>query len=149
MTAIIVHRLPVDGRTWLTCHIEGTSESVDVDAFDAALGVPVEAAPTLPTNHHPDYRTTRRSLLIGAAASLICAPAIVRATSLMPVRNLPLQRWSPLGEFYRDCFYHSLDHGLRTGQMMASINGKIVSVTEARRMVTYARANGWLPPEAA
>lgn len=31
---------------------------------------------------------TRRSIFIGAAASLICAPAIVRATSLMPVPNL-------------------------------------------------------------
>jgi hypothetical protein len=147
MTATIVHRLPVDGRTWLKCHIEGTSEPVDVDAFDAALGLPVEAAPTLPTNRHPDYRTTRRSLLIGAAASLICAPAIVRAASLMPARNLPLQRWSLLGEFYRDCFYHSLDHGLRTGRMIASINGEIVSVVEARRMVAYACTKGWLPPK--
>ena len=34
---------------------------------------------------------TRRTLFIGAAASLICAPAIVRAASLMPVRGLPLQ----------------------------------------------------------
>ena len=34
-----------------------------------------------------DYRMTRRNVFIGAAASLICAPAIVRATSLMPVRG--------------------------------------------------------------
>jgi hypothetical protein len=66
----------------------------------------------------------------------------------MPVRGLPLQRLSPLAEFYRGCFYHSLDHGLRTGRMIASINGKIVSVAEARRMVAYARAQGWLRPEA-
>jgi hypothetical protein len=90
---------------------------------------------------------TRRSILIGAIAALMCAPAIVRATSLMPVRGLPLQFWSPLGEFYRNCFYHSLDHGLRTGRMIASINGKIVSVADARRMVAYARAQGWLTPE--
>src|SRR5271156_4466716 len=31
--------------------------------------------------------TTRRELLIGAAASLLCAPAIVRVGSLMPVRG--------------------------------------------------------------
>jgi hypothetical protein len=31
--------------------------------------------------------------------------------------------------------------------MIASINGEIVSVTDARRMVGYARAQGWLPPE--
>ena len=31
---------------------------------------------------------TRRSILVGATASLICRPAIVRATSLMPIRQL-------------------------------------------------------------
>jgi len=102
---------------------------------------------TTATRSMATYRMTRRSILIGAIASLICAPAIVRATSLMPVRGLPLQFWSPLGEFYRNCFYHSLDHGLRTGRMIASINGEIVSVADARRMVGYARAQGWLPPE--
>ena len=94
-----------------------------------------------------DYRMMRRGALIGAVASLICAPAIVRATNLMPVHSLPLQFLDPLGEFYRRCFYHSLDHGLRTGRMIASINGKSVSMADARRMVAYARAQGWLPPE--
>jgi hypothetical protein len=92
---------------------------------------------------------TRRSLFVGAAASLICAPAIVRAESLMPVRKLPLQILNPLGEFYRHCYYHSLDCELRTGQITANINGKIVSVADARQMVARARAQGWLPPEAA
>ena len=46
-----------------------------------------------------DCRMTRRSTFVGAAAFLICAPAIVRAESLMPVRNLPLQILNPLGEF--------------------------------------------------
>jgi hypothetical protein len=38
--------------------------------------------------------TTRRKLLIGVAASLLCTPAIVRVGSLMPVRGiiLPIQR---------------------------------------------------------
>ena len=78
-----------------------------------------------------DYRMTRRSIFFGAAASLICAPAIVRATSLMPVRSLilPIKRSSrlnPLGEFYRRCFYHNLDFDLRTGRSMTTIveNGK-------------------------
>jgi hypothetical protein len=94
-----------------------------------------------------DYRMTRRSIFIGAAASLICAPAIVRAASLMPVRGLPLQFLSPLGEFYRRCFYHNLDFDLRTGRSMSTVeNGKIISVADARRMVAYARAQGWLPP---
>ena len=30
----------------------------------------------------------RRSICVGAAASLICRPAIVRAASLMPIRQL-------------------------------------------------------------
>ena len=56
-----------------------------------------------------DYRMTRGNIFIGAAASLICAPAIVRAASLMPVRSLPLQfrnpeSLNPLGQFYRRCF---------------------------------------------
>jgi hypothetical protein len=38
-----------------------------------------------------DNRITRRSILVGAAASLICAPAIVQAVNLMMVRGLPLQ----------------------------------------------------------
>ena len=149
MTAIIAHRLPVDGQTLLKRHIDGTSEPVDVDAFDAALDVPAEAASPILTNRHQDYRMTRRGILIGAVASLICAPAIVRATSLMPVRGLPLQVLNPMGEFYRRCFYHSLEHGLRTGRMIANINGKTVSVANARRRVAYARAQGWLPPEVA
>ena len=99
-----------------------------------------------------DYRMTRRSILFGAAASLICAPAIVRAASLMPVRGLPLQFLNPeflnpLGQFYRRCFYHSLDSDLRAGRAMTMLNNeKIISVAEAHRMVARARAQGWLPP---
>jgi hypothetical protein len=67
----------------------------------------------------------------------------------MPVRGLTLQRLSPLGEFYRGCFYHSLESDLRAGRTMSTvIDGKIVSVADARRMVAYARAQGWLPLEA-
>ena len=99
-----------------------------------------------------DYRMTRRNIFIGAAASLICAPAIVRAASIMPVRGLPLQLLnpellSPLGQFYRRCFYHSLDSNLKAGRAMTTLNNdKIISVTEAHRMVARARAQGWLPP---
>jgi hypothetical protein len=99
-----------------------------------------------------DFRMTRRNILIGAAASLICAPAIVRAASLMPVRGSPLQFLNPeflnpLGQFYRGRFYHSLDNDLRAGRAMTyPIGGKIISVAEARRMVAHARVQGWLPP---
>ena len=99
-------------------------------------------------NHHHKSLITRRSILIGVAASLICAPAIVRATNLMPVRSLPLPSLNPLGEFYRRCFYHNLDFELRTGRSMTMVveSGKIISVADARRKVAYARAQGWLPP---
>ena len=35
-----------------------------------------------------DRELTRRSIFVGAAASLVCRPAIVRAASLMPIRRL-------------------------------------------------------------
>jgi hypothetical protein len=90
------------------------------------------------------YRTTRRSILIGAVATLICAPAVVRATSLMPVRGFSLQSLNQLGEFYRRCFYHSLDSNLRAGRTCIISNGKIIPAAEVRRMVAYARVQGWL-----
>jgi hypothetical protein len=101
------------------------------------------------------YRMTRRSIVIGAAASLICAPAIVRAASLMPVRGLPLPFLNPerktpktLGEWYQLCFYTNLDNDLRAGRAMTygPIGGKTISVTEGYRIVAHARAEGWLPP---
>jgi hypothetical protein len=109
-----------------------------------------EAASPLLTDRHQDYRMTRRSIFIGAAAALICAPAIMRATGLMPVPSLPLQVLNPLGAFYRRCFYHSIESDLRAGRSMSTvIDGKFVSVVEARRMVAHARAQGWLSPEVA
>jgi hypothetical protein len=99
-----------------------------------------------------DYRMTRRNIFIGAASSLICAPAIVRAASIMPVRGLLLQLLNPellnpLGQFYRRCFYHSLDCDLRAGRAMTTLNNdKKISVAEAHRMVARARTQGWLPP---
>ena len=102
-----------------------------------------------------DYRMTRRSILIGAAASLICAPAIVRAASLMPVRGLPLQFLNPerkipktVGEWYQQCFYNNLNNQLRAGHAMTygPIGGPRITVTEGYRIVAQARADGWLPP---
>ena len=94
-----------------------------------------------------DYRMTRRSIIIGAAASVICTPSIVRAASLMAVSSSPLQRLNPEGEFYRRCFYHTLDSDLREGRAMSVRNNEeIISVAEAHRMVARARVQGWLPP---
>jgi hypothetical protein len=91
-----------------------------------------------------DCRMTRRSILIGAAASLTCAPAIVQFTNLMPVRRLPLPDLTPYGEFLRRSFYRSLKRDLKTGQMSLVCNGDIVSEAEALCMVAHARAQGWL-----
>ena len=102
-----------------------------------------------------DCRMTRRNIFIGAAVSLICAPAIVRVASLMPVHGLPLQFLNPerknpktVGEWYQLCFYNNLDNDLRAGRAMTygPIGGKIISVTEGHRIVAQARAEGWLPP---
>lgn len=106
-----------------------------------------EAMSPLLTDRHQDYRLTRRSIFIGAAAALICAPAIVRATGLMPVPGVPLQFLNPLGEFYRRCFYHTLESDLRSGRAMSVLNHeKVISLAEAHRMVARARVQGWLPP---
>jgi hypothetical protein len=102
-----------------------------------------------------DTEKTRRSICFGAVASLICAPAVVRATSLMSVRGLPLQLLNPerkiprtVGEWYQLCFYNNLDNDLRAGRAMTygPIGGKTISVAEGYRIVAHARAEGWLPP---
>jgi hypothetical protein len=98
------------------------------------------------SNH--DGLITRRSIFIGAAASLICAPAIVRATSLMPVRRLRGPIGPQYAGFCERLMYQSLESNLRAGRMSTVLNGKIIPEADASRMVTYARAQGWLPPEA-
>src|SRR5260221_6537608 len=47
---------------------------------------------------------------------VICAPAIIRAASLMPVRTLEFGALNPEGELYRGCFYRSLESDLRAGR---------------------------------
>ena len=79
----------------------------------------------------------RRAMFAGAAASLILAPSIVRATSLMRVHslNLPVER-TYFG-FAQRLFYHSLERGVQAGHVGTSLNGKIVSMEEARRLVAW------------
>jgi hypothetical protein len=93
---------------------------------------------------------TRRSIFIGAAASLICAPAIVRVTSLMPVRRLPPPFGPQYAGFVERLYLHALDRslraGLRAGQTSIHFNGKIFPAADAQRTVARARDYGWLPP---
>jgi hypothetical protein len=99
---------------------------------------------------HYGHKFTRRNIFVGAAASLICAPAIVRVTSLMPVRRLPLPFGPQYAGFVERLFYDALDRslraGLRAGQMSIVLYGHSISVADAQRIVARARNYGWLPP---
>ena len=86
---------------------------------------------TAPISNH-DGLITRRSILIGAAASLIYAPAIVQATSLMPVRRPPPPFGPQYAGFCERLLYHSLDSDLRAGRMSTVLNGKIIPEDDAR-----------------
>jgi hypothetical protein len=91
----------------------------------------------------PEPRITRRGILIGATATLICAPAIVRATSLMPVRQLVLPPERISAGLCQRLLYQSLEHDLKAAKMTTCLNGEIVSLADARRLVAYARSKGW------
>jgi hypothetical protein len=69
---------------------------------------------------------TRRSIFIGAAASLLCAPAIVRAARLMPVRRLRVRIAPQYAGFCERLMYQSLDSNLRADEMSTVLNGKII-----------------------
>jgi len=97
-------------------------------------------------NDQYDHQMTRRGIIIGAAASLVCAPAIVRATNLMPVRRLPFPFGPQYAGYCERMFFQWLDGDLRSGKMNTHLNGKIVAETDARRIVSYAQAHGFLPP---
>ena len=99
----------------------------------------------------PDHSLiTRRSIFIGAAASLLCAPAIVRAANLMPVRRLPFPFGPQYAGFVDRLYLHalegSLQAALRTGRASVELCGHTIPVDSARRRVAFAQAHGFLPP---
>ena len=102
---------------------------------------------TAPISNHDDL-IARRSMIISAAASLLCAPAIVRAASLMPLRGLRVPIGPQYSGFCERLMYQSLDSNLRADEMSTVLNGKIIPEDNARRMVAYAPVQGWLAPEA-
>jgi hypothetical protein len=108
-----------------------------------------------PTKTSTATEKTRRNILVGVAAAMICAPAIVRAASLMPARGAPLQIFAAelktprtLSEWYQLCFYRNLDHALKRGHAMtcAQPDGTVISVAEGRQIVARARTQDWLAP---
>jgi hypothetical protein len=101
-------------------------------------------------NRESKQQFSRRRIFIDAAASALCAPAIVQCTSLMPGRGvlLPLERPLSTGiqhaGFCERLFFHSLEIDLRQGRMTTIRNGRLIPDVEARRIVTHAQARGWL-----
>ena len=95
---------------------------------------------------------TRRSILIGTAASLLCAPAIVRAANLMPVRRLPFPYGPQYAGYVDRLFLHSIESSLqdalRRGLTIPdqSYYRDKIPVESAQRKVAFAQAHGFLPP---
>jgi hypothetical protein len=101
-----------------------------------------------PNDQHDD-QITRRGIILGVAASLICAPAIVRVTNLMPVRRLPFPFGPQSAGFVERLYLHALEShvgNLRADQTSTFFNGKILAVADACRHVAYGQAHGFLPP---
>ena len=94
--------------------------------------------------------TTRRSVIISAmATSLLCAPAIVRAANLMPVRRLPFPYGPQYAGFLERLYFHALEahlRSLRGDQKTTYFNNRVMSVETASQQVAYAQAHGFLPP---
>ena len=88
---------------------------------------------------------TRRRILIGGLASVICAPAIVRAESLMPLRALIVPMQPLHAGFVERLRFHWLELALKkewTDKAALTFGG--ISENEARRQITYARMHGFL-----
>jgi hypothetical protein len=99
----------------------------------------------------PDHSLiTRRSILIGAAATLFCGPAIVRASNLMPVRCLPFPFGRQYAGFVERLYFHTLERRLEAAlpERRASVEvcGHSIPIDTARLRVAYAQAHGFLPP---
>ena len=87
----------------------------------------------------------RRRIFIGGLASVICAPAIVRAESLMPIRALIVPMQPLYAGFVERLRFHWMERALKhgwTNEGALTFGG--ISENEARRQVTYARMQGFL-----
>lgn len=82
------------------------------------------------------FNLSRRSAFLG----IICAPAIVRASSLMPVKAYADQAWGNLGPF-RQLTPAEIMEDLRSGyeSLMREIRYNHIAVTRY--------GQGWLLPE--
>jgi hypothetical protein len=88
---------------------------------------------------------TRRRIFVGGVATVICAPATVRAESLMPIRGLILPMERVHAGFVERLRFHWMEQLLKNGwtaERATTFGG--ISENEARRQVTYARMHGLL-----
>jgi hypothetical protein len=104
-------------------------------------------APTLIPDHS---LITRRSIFVGATTSLLCAPAIVRAVNLMPVRRLPFPFGPQYAGFVERLYLHwlegSLQAAVRKSRTSVELCGHTIPIDSTRRRVASAQAHGFLPP---
>ena len=99
-------------------------------------------SPLLACRHQDRGMTRRKRIHWCGRCSDICACNYSGHRSDVNAR-LVITVLEPVG-----CFYHSLESDLRAGRSMSTvIDGKIISVAEACRMVAYVRAQGWLLPK--
>jgi hypothetical protein len=105
----------------------------------------------IPENDHNSF-LARRSIIIGAAVSLICGPAIVHATNLMPVRRLPFPYGPQYAGYVDRLFLHSIESSLQDAlrKGLTILDQRYykdeISVESAQRKVAFAQAHGFLPP---
>jgi hypothetical protein len=97
---------------------------------------------------HGSLLTRRR--IIGAAASLICMPAIVRVANLMPVRRLPCPYGPQYAGFVERLYLHSLEGSLkaclRAGRTIVEVGAHKIPLESAQQTVAFAQAHGFLAP---
>ena len=88
---------------------------------------------------------TRRRIFVGGVATVICAPAIVRAESLISIRALIVPMQPVHAGFIERLRFHWMEQALKNGwttQRARTFGG--ISENAARRQVTYARMHGLL-----
>jgi hypothetical protein len=135
---------------------QGGSTSVGCGRFNgkSSRAVPAliakEGYVTAPIPIPDQTLITRRGIFIGPVASLLCAPAIVRAANLMPVRRLPFSVWPQSAGLVERLYLHalegSLQAGSRAGQTSIELCDRTIPIDSAQQRVAFARAHGFLPP---
>ena len=97
---------------------------------------------------------TRRGVLFGVTASFFCAPAIVRAGSIMPVRRVLIAERFSAGFVERLWYDMNASRLLQHGGIIMPFNGRDPTLSEAERSqaeraVRFALKHGFLSPQRA